>query len=118
MLVGVIAASGRLACGGTTTIIPFAVQEKGKGLRASVDAYRRRGEGRAWIDFAIHLIVSDPTDSVVGQELPALIERGYTSFKVYMTYDDMKLSDREMLDALAAARREQAMLMIHAENSD
>ena len=47
------------ACGGTTTIIPFAVQEKGKGLRASVDAYRRRGEGRAWIDFAIHLIVSE-----------------------------------------------------------
>ena len=57
------------ACGGTTTIIPFAVQEKGKGLRASVDAYRRRGEGRAWIDFAIHLIVSDPSEAVVGQEL-------------------------------------------------
>jgi len=35
-----------------------------------------------------------------------------------MTYDDVKLTDREVLDALAAARREQAMLMIHAENSD
>ncbi|MBV8412348.1 MAG: amidohydrolase family protein, partial [Alphaproteobacteria bacterium] len=43
---------------------------------------------------------------------------GYTSFKIYMTYDDLKLTDRELLDALAAARREQAMLMIHAENSD
>jgi len=106
------------ACGGTTTIIPFAVQEKGKGLRASVDAYRRRGEGRAWIDFAIHLIVSDPSEAVVGQELPALIRDGYTSFKVYMTYDDLKLDDRQLLDVLALARREGAMTMVHAENAD
>ena len=54
----------------------------------------------------------------MGQDFTALVADGYTSFKVYMTYDDVKLTDREMLDALAAARREQAMLMIHAENSD
>jgi dihydropyrimidinase len=54
----------------------------------------------------------------MGQDFTALVADGYTSFKVYMTYDEVKLTDREMLDALAAARREQAMLMIHAENSD
>ena len=54
----------------------------------------------------------------MGQDFPALVADGYTSFKVYMTYDDVKLTDREILDSLAAARREQAMLMIHAENSD
>ena len=50
--------------------------------------------------------------------MPALIRDGYTSFKVYMTYDDLKLDDRQMLDMLALARRENALPMIHAESSD
>ena len=70
------------------------------------------------IDYAFHLILSDPTDQVLGQELPALIKDGYTSFKIYMTYDDMKLNDREILVVLGVARRERAMTMIHAENAD
>ena len=37
-------------------------------------------------------------------ELPALIEQGYTSFKIYMTYDDLKLDDGQILDVLAVAR--------------
>jgi len=106
------------AFGGTTTVIPFACQMKGQALRAVVEDYHSRAEGKAVIDYAFHLIVSDPTDQVVGQELPALIKDGYTSFKIYMTYDDMKLNDREILDVLSVARREGAMTMIHAENSD
>ena len=70
------------------------------------------------IDYAFHLIVSDPTEQVLGQELPALIADGYTSFKIYMTYDALKLDDRQILDVLAAARREGAMVMVHAENHD
>jgi dihydropyrimidinase len=55
---------------------------------------------------------------VLGEELPELIREGYTSFKIYMTYDDLKLSDRQMLDVMELARREGAMVMVHAENSD
>ena len=46
------------------------------------------------IDYAFHLIVADPTEEVLREELPALIDEGYTSFKIYMTYDDLKLDDR------------------------
>ena len=106
------------AFGGTTTVIPFACQMKGQSLRAVVEDYHRRADGKPVIDYAFHLILSDPTDQVVGQELPALIRDGYTSFKVYMTYDDMKLDDREILDVLGVARREGAMTMVHAENTD
>ncbi len=106
------------ACGGTTTIIPFAAQGKGQSLRAVVDAYHARAEGKAVIDYAFHLIISDPTDQVLGQDLPALIREGCTSFKVYMTYDALKLDDAEMLKVLATARREGAMVMVHAENHD
>ncbi len=106
------------ACGGTTTVIPFACQMKGGSLREAVKDYHRRAEGKPVIDYAFHMIVCDPDDRVLGQELPALIKDGYTSFKIYMTYDDLKLNDLEILKVLALARREGAMVMIHAENAD
>ena len=106
------------ACGGTTTVIPFAAQAKGQSLRAAVADYHQRAEGKAHVDYAFHLIVSDPTPQVLEQELPALIREGYTSFKIYMTYDDLKLDDGQILDVLSVARAHGAMAMIHAENAD
>ena len=106
------------ACGGTTTVIPFAAQEKGQSLRAAVADYHRRAEGKAHVDYAFHLIVSDPTPQVLNEELPALIREGYSSFKIYMTYDDLKLGDGQILDVLAVARQHGAMAMVHAENAD
>ena len=106
------------ACGGTTTVIPFAAQVKGGSLRAAVADYHRRAGGKAHVDYAFHLIVSDPTPEVLRDELPGLIAEGYTSFKVYMTYDDLKLDDGQILDVLSVARQQGAMAMIHAENAD
>jgi dihydropyrimidinase len=84
-------------CGGTTTVIPFAAQEKGGSLRAAVEDYHRRANGRAVTDYGFRLIVADPTEKVLREELPQLIREGYTSFKIYMTYDDLKLSDRSSI---------------------
>ena len=106
------------ACGGTTTVIAFAAQAKGQSLRAAVRDYHQRAEGRAHVDHAFHLIVSDPTQEVLEHELPQLIKEGYTSFKIYMTYDDLKLDDGQILDVLSVAREQGAMAMIHAENAD
>ncbi|MBP0621278.1 dihydropyrimidinase [Cupriavidus consociatus] len=106
------------ACGGTTTVIPFAAQEKGHSLRAAVDDYHRRAGGKSVVDYAFHLIVADPTHAVLQDELPGLIREGYSSFKIYMTYDDLKLDDREILEVLSVARQEGALVMVHAENSD
>ena len=106
------------ACGGTTTAIPFAMQMKGQSLRAALDDYHQRAHEKPVIDYAFHLIISDPTPDVLNRELPELIREGYTHFKIYMTYDDLKLNDREILDLLALARREGALPMIHAENDD
>lgn len=106
------------ACGGTTTVIPFAAQHRGQSLRAAVEDYRARAAGKAHVDYAFHMIVSDPTPAVLRDELPALIREGFTSFKIYMTYDDMKLDDGQILDLLDVAREEGAMAMLHAENAD
>lgn len=106
------------ACGGTTTVIPFAAQERGQSLRAAVEDYHARAAGKAMVDYAFHLIVTDPTPEVLNHELPALIDEGYTSFKIYMTYDELKLDDRQILRLLAVARRHGALAMVHAENAD
>ncbi len=106
------------ACGGTTTVIPFAAQQKGQSLRAAVADYHQRADGKAHVDYSFHLIVSDPTPEVLNHELPELIREGYTSFKIYMTYDDLKLADGQILDVLAVARDHGAMAMIHAENAE
>jgi len=105
-------------CGGTTTTISFAAQHRGQSLRKVVDEYHARADGKTYIDYAFHLIVTDPNEQVLGQELPALIADGLTSFKIYTTYDAMKLSDRQILDIFALARRHGAMTMVHCENHD
>ena len=106
------------AFGGTTTVMPFAAQHRGQSLREVVAAYHEAAGPKAVIDYGFHLIVSDPTPQVLGQELPALIKDGYSSFKIYMTYDKLKLDDGQILDVLSVARREGALVMVHAENND
>ncbi|WP_112874951.1 dihydropyrimidinase [Paracoccus endophyticus] len=106
------------AAGGNTTVLPFALQIRGQSLRACVEAYHRKAQGRCHTDVSFHLIISDPTPQVLGQELPALVRDGYTSFKVFMTYDDLVLNDAQLLDVSEVARRERALVMVHAEGHD
>lgn len=106
------------ACGGNTTIMPFALQLRGQSLRAAVQDYHRLAEGSCYVDHSFHMIISDASDHVLGQELPALVRDGYTSFKIFMTYDDLKLNDREILGVMSVARDEGALVMVHAENDD
>lgn len=106
------------AFGGTTTIIPFAAQQKGNSLHTVVEDYHARATGKAVVDYAFHLIVSDATEQVVQEELPRLIADGYTSLKVYMTYEALRLSDRQILDVLSVARQRGALVMVHCESHD
>ena len=106
------------AAGGNTMVLPFAVQQRGTSLRACVEDYKKKAIGECYIDTAFHLIISDPTPEVLGQELPALVKDGFTSFKVFMTYDDFVLNDRQLLDVFEVARREHALVMVHCEGYD
>jgi dihydropyrimidinase len=106
------------ACGGNTTVIPFAMQVRGQALRPIVDDYHERARSKAVIDYVFHIILGDPTPQVMGQELPALVRDGCTSIKIFLTYDLLVLSDYQVLEVLAFARREGVMVMIHAENND
>src|SRR5262245_46343091 len=106
------------AFGGNTMVLPFALQQKGESLREVVKQYHRKADGRCYVDVSFHLIIADATDRVLGQELPALVDDGYTSFKVFMTYEGLALSDLEMLKVMSVARETGALVMVHAENYD
>jgi dihydropyrimidinase len=113
-------ASGTMAAafGGNTMVLPFALQQKGESLRQVVKDYHAKADGKCYIDVSFHLIIADASDSVLGQELPALVNDGYTSFKVFMTYEGLALSDMEMLKVMSVARETGALVMVHAENYD
>lgn len=106
------------AIGGNSTVLAFCMQEKGQSLREALKAYHQKAEGQCHVDVAFHLVVTDLTPDVLGQELPALVEDGYTSLKVFMTYEGLRLRDDEILATLDAARRSGALVMVHCENED
>ncbi|MEM6743601.1 MAG: dihydropyrimidinase, partial [Pseudomonadota bacterium] len=101
-----------------TTVIPFCLQQKGQTLREAVDWYHGISKGECHIDYGFHLIITDPTPQALGQDLPALVADGDSSVKVFMTYEGMKLTDREILETLEAAKACGALPMVHAENDD
>src|SRR3984893_521264 len=103
---------------GNTMVLPFAMQQKGESLRQVVKDYHAKADGNCYVDVSFHLIIADASERVLGQELPALVNDGYTSFKVFMTYEGLALSDLEMLNVMSVAREPGALVMVHAENYD
>ncbi|MBO3761663.1 dihydropyrimidinase [Ciceribacter sp. L1K22] len=106
------------AIGGNSAVLAFCMQEKGQSLREALKVYHAKAEGKCHVDVSFHLVITDPTAEVLGQELPALVEDGYTSLKVFMTYEGLRLRDDEILATLDTARRTGALVMVHCENED
>ncbi|OWU84311.1 dihydropyrimidinase [Oceanicola sp. 22II-s10i] len=104
--------------GGNTTVLPFCLPEDGQTLREAVADYHAKAAGNCFCDVSFHLIVKETDPVTLGQDLPALIAAGHTSFKVFMTYQGLALSDRQILEVMAVAREQNALVMVHAENED
>lgn len=110
-----VTASQSAFAGGTTTAICFASQFRGHPIGPTLDEYRRRARA-SLMDYSFHQIVTDPTDQVIEQELPAIVAAGVRSFKVFLTYDPLHVDDAQYLRVLAAARRLGAFVTVHCEN--
>ena len=110
-------ASAACFAGGTTSVITFAAQFKGERLGPVVAEYHRRA-ARGMVDYSFHQIINDPTDAVIAEDVPEIVASGIRSLKVFLTYDDVRVDDRQYLRVLAAARRAGALVTVHAENYD
>jgi len=110
-----VTASASAFAGGTTSVITFASQFRGHPIGPTLDDYRRRARA-AMLDYGLHQIITDPTDQVIGKELPAIVAAGIRSFKIFMTYDPLHVDDAQVLRVLAAAKRLGAFVTVHCEN--
>ncbi len=105
------------ACGGTTTVLDFVEPEPPRGpssLRDALAARRAEADGRAVIDYGLHMTLLDAEPETLA-EIPQIVAAGCPSFKAYMTYS-FKLTDDVLVAAMAAVAQVGGMVMIHAEN--
>ena len=103
------------AYGGTTTIIDFAIQSKGESLKKALEIWHNKAQGKAFIDYGFHIAITDMNDEIL-DEMKELIKEGYPSFKLFMTYEGLRVNDDVLLKALLLAKEEGGLICVHAEN--
>src|SRR5439155_1349893 len=104
------------ACGGITTICDYAWQRRGQTILDALETWKRKAHGKAHIDYGFHVILSDVTAATLA-EIPAIVDAGYPSFKVFMI-NEFAIGDDAFLRLLDAANRVGAIVNVHAENGD
>jgi dihydropyrimidinase len=104
------------AWGGTTTIIDFAVQTYGQRVMDGLAEWHSKAQGNCAIDYAFHQIVGDVNEDSL-QAMRALPDEVITSFKLFMAYPGVFLSDdAQILRAMQVSAETGLMTMMHAEN--
>jgi dihydropyrimidinase len=104
------------AWGGTTTIVDFVVQYPDQRVMDQYELWHQKAAGNCAIDYGFHQILSDVQDSSL-TAMDELIAEGVTSFKLFMAYKGVFLSDDgQILRAFQKGADNGAMMMMHAEN--
>jgi dihydropyrimidinase len=104
------------AFGGTTTIVDFAVQSKGKSLREGLDAWHAKAEGNAVVDYGFHMIMSDVNEATLA-EMDGLVDEGVPEFKLFTAYPGVFFSDDgAIFRAMQRTASNGGLIMMHAEN--
>jgi dihydropyrimidinase len=104
------------AFGGTTTLIDFAVQSRGTGLRTALDTWFQKADGKAVVDYSFHMIVTDLPDAKL-EDMGSMIREGITSFKLFMAYPGvLMVDDATIFKAMRTASRSGGLICMHAEN--
>ena len=104
------------ACGGTTTIVDFALQSKGHSLLEALDTWHKKADSKAVIDYGFHMAVIDLPDSRI-PELDEIVRQGVTSFKMFMAYPAFAMvTDDVIFKTMGSSVDSGALLSLHAEH--
>jgi len=104
------------AFGGTTAIVDFAVQSRGKSLRDGLDAWHAKAQGNAIVDYGFHMIMSDVNDGTLA-EMDGLVNEGVPDFKLFTAYPGVFYSDDgAIFRAMQRTAKNGGLIMMHAEN--
>jgi dihydropyrimidinase len=91
--------------GGTTTIVDFSLQDIEGTLAEAVETWQGKAEGKARIDYGLHVAITNLTDAVKA-EIPSLPSLGVSTIKIFMAYKGTPLftADEDLFEALQIAR--------------
>jgi len=104
------------AIGGTTTIVDFAIQARETKMRTALDTWWKKAEGKACIDYGLHMIVTDLGDAGL-EDMDDLVREGVASFKLFMAYPNvLMVDDATIFKALRQTAKNGALICMHAEN--
>jgi len=104
------------AFGGTTSIVDFAIQARGTRMRDALDTWWKKAEGKACIDYGLHMIVTDLGASGL-EDMDEMVNEGVASFKLFMAYPNvLMVDDATIFKALARTAKNGALICMHAEN--
>ena len=104
------------AFGGTTTIVDFAIQTKGRSTLEGLDTWHAKAEGKATIDYGFHMIVTDMPHERL-PEMARLADEGITSYKLFMAYPGvLYVDDGTLYRAFRQAGENGTRICMHAEN--
>jgi dihydropyrimidinase len=104
------------ACGGTTSILDFANQQRGHSLAEALQVWHTKAEGKAVIDYGFHMTITDLA-AAPEAAMDEMIAAGITTFKLLMAYPSTFMVDDETI--YRVLRRSAALgglVMVHAEN--
>ncbi len=104
--------------GGTTTILDFATQSKGKSLKEGLEEWHQKAKDKAFCDYGFHMAITDWSDSVC-DEMDEMVELGVSSFKLYMAYKgSLQVDDSVIYKALEKSKSIGGIIGFHCENGD
>ncbi len=104
------------AIGGTTTIVDFAIQAKGTKMRSALDAWWKKAENKACVDYGLHMIITDLGTSGL-EDMDNMVREGVTSFKLFMAYPGvLMVDDATVFKAMQQTANNGALICMHAEN--
>ncbi len=104
------------AFGGTTCIVDFATQSKGSRMRNALDTWWKKAEGKATIDYGLHMIITDLPEAHL-EDMSDMVREGVTSFKLFMAYPNVLMADdATIFRAMRHTAKTGALVCMHAEN--
>jgi dihydropyrimidinase len=104
------------ACGGTTSIVDFAIADHGQSLVKGWETWMAKAEGKAAIDYGFHMIMREFNEQR-SDEMGSLVKEGVTSFKLFMAYPGVfYMNDGDIFRAMQRSGEIGATIQMHAEN--
>src|SRR6267154_2569574 len=104
------------AFGGTTTLVDFAIQARGTRMRDALDTWWKKAEGKACVDYGLHMIITDLPDAHI-EDMNDMVRNGVSSFKLFMAYPGvLMVDDATIFKAMRKTAENGGLICMHAEN--